>query len=84
MRRVSLREFNQHLGQHIAAVEAGETIELTRRGRPIARIQPVSTSAAERRDDPAYKALIELLERGLPTSGPTPRWTRDEIYERGE
>ncbi|TXF08811.1 type II toxin-antitoxin system Phd/YefM family antitoxin, partial [Pelomicrobium methylotrophicum] len=36
--RISLREANQRLSQYIAAVERGEEIIITRRGKPVAKL----------------------------------------------
>lgn len=41
MSSISLAEAKTHLSSLIDRVEAGETIEITRRGRPAARIVPV-------------------------------------------
>ena len=51
-----------HLSQLLDRVEAGEEIEITRRGRPVARLVPfVSDSSAEK-----IKSLIQTVreERG--------------------
>ncbi len=41
MRTIGIRELRQHASRHLRDVEAGETIEVTDRGRPIARLTPV-------------------------------------------
>ena len=38
---VSVRELQQNLKRVIARVERGETVEVTRRQRPVARLSPV-------------------------------------------
>lgn len=40
--QISLREANQRLSQYIEAVERGEEVVITRRGKPIARIVAIS------------------------------------------
>ncbi len=40
--RIGIREANRHLSRYIAAVERGEEVIITRRGRPVARLMPVS------------------------------------------
>jgi prevent-host-death family protein len=40
MKRVGVAELKDQLSKHLRAVEAGEEIEVTDRGRPIARIVP--------------------------------------------
>lgn len=41
MRRIGIRELRQQASKHLRDVERGETIEVTDRGRPVARIVPV-------------------------------------------
>ena len=41
--QVSLREANQHLSRYIEAVERGEEVIITRRGKPVAKIVRVSS-----------------------------------------
>lgn len=43
MERVAIRTLNQHTTDVIARVERGEVVEITNRGRPVARIVPIST-----------------------------------------
>lgn len=77
--RVSLREVNQHLARYVKAVEAGERIVITRRGRPIALLSPVpqqekALSAAQE------EALERLLNQSYHLGGQAP--SRDELHER--
>ncbi|MBL7493467.1 type II toxin-antitoxin system prevent-host-death family antitoxin [Frankia sp. AgB1.9] len=55
MERVGVRELNQHTSQVIDRVRRGETIEVTDRGRPVARLVPV---------DGAVGALDLLVAEG--------------------
>jgi prevent-host-death family protein len=41
MKRIGVAELKNQLSKHLRAVEAGETVEVTDRNRPIARIEPV-------------------------------------------
>lgn len=43
------RELNQHTAQVLAQVEAGETVTVTKNGRPVAVLRPYG-----REDPPAY------------------------------
>jgi prevent-host-death family protein len=44
---VSVRELQQNLKRVMTRVERGETVEVTRRNRPVARLSPARPSAAE-------------------------------------
>src|SRR6476660_96654 len=41
MERIGIRELNQNTSQVLARVSGGETVEITYRGRPVARLVPV-------------------------------------------
>lgn len=77
--RVSLREVNQNLARYVKAVEAGERIVITRRGKPIALLSPLS--AEERTLSAAQKEALErLLNQSYHLGGQAP--SRDELHER--
>ncbi|WP_285628059.1 type II toxin-antitoxin system prevent-host-death family antitoxin [Kineosporia sp. NBRC 101677] len=42
MQRIGVRELNQNTSQILARVSGGESLEITDRGRPIARLVPVT------------------------------------------
>ncbi len=42
MKRIGIRELRQQASKYLRDVERGETIEVTDRGRPIARLVPVA------------------------------------------
>lgn len=46
MKRVGIAELKDHLSTHLRAVESGQEVEVTDRGRPIARIVPVPRPGA--------------------------------------
>lgn len=50
MERIGVRELRQHATRHLARVKAGETVEVTERGRLIALLVPPDpeTTARER------------------------------------
>jgi prevent-host-death family protein len=54
MDRIGVRELRQHASRYLARVAAGESLEVTDRGRPVALLVPVSPDPWD-----------ELLERGL-------------------
>ena len=75
--RVGVRELRQNLSVYLRRVIAGETLEVTEHGRPVARLTPLP-----RGDDPierlaaegrlAQRARGDLLDLGppLPSTGP--------------
>ena len=67
MESIGVRELNQNTSQVLARVSGGETVEITDRGRPIARLVPVGDERS---------ALAKLVASGravAPTSaGPVP------------
>ena len=79
--QISLREANQHLSRYIRSVEQGEELVITRRGKPVARLVPVSP---ERQLSPEQQAALERSRermcRGWDLGGRMP--SRDELHER--
>jgi prevent-host-death family protein len=70
--RVGIRELRQHASRVLKRVAAGETIEVTDHGHPIARIVPLRRGVldqmvAEGRATESTGDLLELMdELGLP------------------
>lgn len=64
MREVGAFEAKTRLSELLSAVEAGETVTITRRGRPVARLVPVAPDRA------AALARLGALRARL--SGPYP------------
>jgi prevent-host-death family protein len=60
---VSSRELKNRLGKYLRLVRDGEPVEITDRGRPIARIVPVEGSGTVDED------LLRLLAKGNVTLG---------------
>jgi prevent-host-death family protein len=54
MYRIGIRELRQHASRYLREAQRGETIEVTDRGRPVARLVPV----------PAGGGLEELISSG--------------------
>ena len=75
MKRIGVRELRQQASKYLRQVEAGESIEVTDRGRPIALLVPVpNTGAIDRlaatgRLVPALGDLLELGKPIEPVSG---------------
>lgn len=74
-REVGLFEAKTHLSELVADVEGGDSITLTRRGKPVARLVPVEDHRkAERRE--ALRRMAALREE---LSGQGVRFTLGEI-----
>ncbi|MEU7575046.1 type II toxin-antitoxin system prevent-host-death family antitoxin [Micromonospora sp. NPDC049240] len=67
MEQISIRELNQHTSRVLARVRAGETVEVTDRGEPIARLVPVLAG------DALLGRLVAEGRASAPTAvGPVP------------
>lgn len=54
----SVREANQNFSRLVAEVEGGETVLITKNGRPVAEVRPVPE---DRMSDPAWRSAQERL-----------------------
>jgi prevent-host-death family protein len=80
MRFVTAREANQGFSQILRDAEAGESVVITRRGRPVALLAPYRASDSREREQ-AIEHIVGLMREGLPIGGR--RYTRDDVHERG-
>jgi len=82
MRRVSLREANQNFSSCVAEVEAGESLILLRRGKPVARIIPFDE---EEHHDPKHEAAVKKLAAFLKQDHNLGgiKVNREDLYDRG-
>jgi prevent-host-death family protein len=62
MERIGVRELNQNTSQVLARVSGGETIEITDRGHPVARLVPVTD------DTSTLARLVAAGRAAAPTS----------------
>lgn len=69
------REFNQQSSQILAAAERGETVTVTKNGRPVARVVPIGSEEV-----PPY-STGPMGDMEIPDIGPGPDLTDDEIEE---
>jgi len=53
MESIGVRELRQHASRYLARVKAGETLQITDRGRPVARLVP-----------PAEDSWEDMIARG--------------------
>ncbi|MCB1887601.1 MAG: type II toxin-antitoxin system prevent-host-death family antitoxin [Rhodocyclaceae bacterium] len=68
MRTVSIRDANQSFSRLIREVEAGETVVITRQGKPVAKL---TRQVANRLDDPEVRDRLDRLRSCLR------KWPRD-------
>ena len=81
MKTVSAADANRHFSKILRDVKAGETVLVTSRGAPVARIGPIpdATEALSARQIAARRLLDRL--RSQPVSNGTRDWTRDDLYD---
>lgn len=68
MAKIGIRELRQHASKHVAAAAAGEEIIVTDRGRPVARLVPLS---------PMEREIQYLVDRygATPPANPHALWS---------
>lgn len=62
MREMTVRQANQNFSQVISAAESGETIVITKNGKPVAKITP---QTADRTSDPEWRTAFAELRKSL-------------------
>lgn len=62
MRTVTAREANQNFSKLLADVEQGETVVITKHGRPVAEFRP---KRPDKHDDPEWQAAQARLGQAL-------------------
>ena len=81
MEQVGIAELKKRLSEYLARVKAGVEILVADRGRPVARLVPISPDAFPDED----KRLLDLQRRGLIRLGtgklPDDFWTRERLKD---
>lgn len=78
---ISMRELNQNFPQYIKNVESGDEIIVTRRGKPIARITPLSSEKKLTIDQlQARVRVLKLMTEGLNLKGE--KYKREDLHDR--
>lgn len=78
MKAVKLADAKAHLSALVDRAEAGETVEITRHGKPAARLVPPDTQGPKRRFDAAALAkMTESLPLQRQSAGEFVRAMRD-------
>ena len=79
--QIGIREANLHLSRYIAAVERGEEVIITRRGRPVARLTPVGRNREfTPEQEAAWERIRARMAHGYRLGGGP--LDRDELHER--
>ena len=66
MKTISMLDFRHHAEKIIDQVQKGQRMILTRRGKPVARLEPIVPEVVDA-DDPFY-SLTDLAEPGASLS----------------
>lgn len=77
MDKVNLAEAKAHLSELVDRVEAGETVDITRRGKPVARLTSVARPR-KRIDAAQLRALTDSLAPHSPNAEALVRAMRDD------
>lgn len=85
MMAIGVRELRQNASHYLELVESGETVEITNRGKPVARLVPVRGSRQRTRTDLIAEGLL-IPGRGsvldvVPVELPSGSATASEILE---
>lgn len=79
--QISLREANQHFAHYIKEVERGDEVLITRHGKLVARIIPVSqTKEFSEEQLKARERVLKHMKKGLDLKGEV--FNRDDLHDR--
>lgn len=79
---ISARDANQHFADILGKAAAGETVIITKRGKPVATLAPYRPETVSPERKAAWDRLLRRLEKGVPAPPGGWAWNRDELYER--
>lgn len=71
--RVNIREFKARLSEYLRRVQAGEVVEITKRGQLIGQVIPVEATPEARMQALARLGLVQPARGGLPPMKPPAR-----------
>jgi prevent-host-death family protein len=81
MKHVTAREANQHFAKVLSAVEAGEQVVISKRGKPVAVMSPYKP-ALDAEHQAAVEHLKAVMDEPVELGAPFRTFTRDEMHER--
>jgi prevent-host-death family protein len=70
MTETGVRELKAHLSSYLRQVQEGQTVVITRHGKPIGRIVPITESTAAQLDALRQAGLIAWNRESLPPLAP--------------
>jgi prevent-host-death family protein len=70
MKTVGIRELRQHASRYLRLAERGETIQITDRGRPVARLVPLPTEDEDVLDRLEREGRLTRARGNLADLGP--------------
>jgi len=73
MERVSISKLKDQLSAYLKKVEAGQTVIVTDRNKPVARLEPIGPALWE------SERIAELVRQGLVSMSKAPPLSIDEI-----
>ena len=83
MKTVSARKANQEFSAILTRAERGEAILITKHNKPIAVLSPYRQPAMTAKRKKAIQHAMKVMNRGLPWGDALPRFTRDDMHDRG-
>jgi prevent-host-death family protein len=81
MKHVSAREANQNFAKVLSAVEGGEQVVISKRGKPVAVMSPYKP-APDAEHQAAVERMIASMDEPVEWDAPFRTFTRDEMHER--
>lgn len=84
MERIGVRELRQHASRYLDRVKAGETVEVTERGRLVARLVPVDEATSQRERLVASGALSPAVAPFVLPARAAAAWRTGDALERDD
>ena len=76
--QITLREANQHLSRYIEAATHGDEVVITKRGKPVAKLMPITTEKVVTAERQAAWKILQLTASRLHIG----KFDRETCYER--
>lgn len=82
MQKIGSREFKNRMGKYLAAVRRGQSLVITDRGQPVAKVSP--PDADDQQTEALEARLQELEARGFIHRGKRPMGKFKAVASRGK